>query len=145
MSSKELGEMLKSVKEFATIKHVLERNSRIIKVRNDLKVKSLDCKVLSVMLNDILRHNTVLKMEDEDFIFIRRAYNVKSLRQKELEQKNRSRFDEPDHIEKHLGHTVDSEDEEKSQESIKRLKTVFKKLLFLNMKRMLDILKSQPT
>lgn len=80
MTAKDLGNMLSSVKEFATIKHVLERNSGIIKVRNDLKIKALDCKILSIMLTDIQRSGTVLKVEDEDFIFLRRALNVKSLR-----------------------------------------------------------------
>ena len=70
--------MLSSVKEFATIKHVLERNSEIIRIKSNMKIKSLDCKVLSIMLNDIMRHKTVLKIEDEDHIFIRRAISIKS-------------------------------------------------------------------
>jgi hypothetical protein len=70
--------MLASVKEFATIKHVLERNSELIRIKSNMKIKALDCKVISIMFNDILRHKTVLKIEDEDHIFIRRAINVKS-------------------------------------------------------------------
>jgi hypothetical protein len=60
----QLDNMLESVKEFATIKHVLERNSELIKVKNNMKIKTLDCKVLSIMFNDIMRHKSVLKIED---------------------------------------------------------------------------------
>lgn len=70
--------MLSCVKEFSTIKHVLERNSELIKVKSSMKVKALDCKILSIMFSDIMRHKSVLKIEDEDHIFIRRAINIKS-------------------------------------------------------------------
>lgn len=56
----------------------MERSSEIIKVKENFKVKTVDCKVLSIMLNDIMHHKTVLKVEDEDYIFIRRALNIKS-------------------------------------------------------------------
>ena len=70
--------MFARIKEFSTVKQVLERNSEFIKVKDNHRVKSLDCKVMSVMLTDLIRHKAVLKVEDEDFIFIRRAHNLKS-------------------------------------------------------------------
>ena len=70
--------MFSSVKEYATVKQLMERNSEIIKLKEDYKVKAVDCKIMSLMLTDIMRHKTVLKVEDEDFIFIRRAINNKS-------------------------------------------------------------------
>jgi hypothetical protein len=56
----------------------MERNSEFIKVNDGLRVKAVDCKVLSIMLNDLLRHKAVQKIEDESYIFIRRAHNVKA-------------------------------------------------------------------
>lgn len=49
-------------------------------------MKTVDCKIMHTMLQDLLRYKTVFKVVDEDFIFIRRAYNAKSLREKELKK-----------------------------------------------------------
>ena len=70
--------MFGKVKEYSTIKQIFERNAEIIRIKHNHKVKAIDCKVISLMINDILRHKSVLKIEDEDFIFIRRAINIKS-------------------------------------------------------------------
>lgn len=79
MNEKQLSQMFGSVKQYSTIKEVMDRNSEIVRVKDGVKVKAIDCKVLSIMLTDILRHKTVLKVEDEDFIFLRRAINIKSM------------------------------------------------------------------
>ena len=69
--------MFAQIKEFATIKHILEKNSEFIRIKEGLRVKSLDCKLLSAMLSDLMRHNMILKVEDEHFIFIRRAIKTR--------------------------------------------------------------------
>ena len=42
------------------------------------RVKSIDCKVMSVLVEDVLRQKVMAKVEDDNFIFIRRAVDVKS-------------------------------------------------------------------
>lgn len=54
-------------------------------------MKSIDCKIMSIMINDIIRQKTVLKIEDEDYVFIRRAFNQKSYSLKEKEDARKSK------------------------------------------------------
>ncbi len=71
--------MFSLIKEYTTIKQILERNSEFVKVPDtNQRVKTVDCKIIYSMLIDSFRHKAVLKVEDEDYIFIRRAHNVKS-------------------------------------------------------------------
>lgn len=57
----------------------MERNSDFIKIyENNQRVKTVDCKIMHTMIADLYRYKTVMKVEDEDFIFVRRAINVKS-------------------------------------------------------------------
>jgi hypothetical protein len=70
--------MFHTIKQFATIKQIMEHNSEFIRLSDSQRVKAVDCKVMSIMLTDLLRHKAVYKVEDEDYIFIRRAHNVKS-------------------------------------------------------------------
>ena len=74
--------MFSKIKEFSIIKQVMERNSEFIKLKDNFRVKAVDCKVMGIMLNDLMRHKSVLKVEDEDFIFMRRAINIKSEQKK---------------------------------------------------------------
>ena len=69
--------MFESIQEFSTLKHIMERNCEYIKVKEGVRVKSIDCKVMSTMLTDIMRRKTMMKVEDENFIFIRRAVGAK--------------------------------------------------------------------
>lgn len=69
--------MLITVQEFSTLKQIMERNSEYIKIKEGVKVKAVDCKVLSTMLTDLMRHKTMMKIEDENYIFIRRAVGAK--------------------------------------------------------------------
>ena len=79
-SKQEMSYMLANVKEFSTIKQVLAHNYSLIRVRTDMKVKSLDCKMLSALLVDLQRHKLMLKVEDDGYVFVRRELDVKSLR-----------------------------------------------------------------
>ena len=46
-------------------------------VFNKRRIKSIDCKLMSVLIEDALRAKTVEKISDENYIFIRRAVDVK--------------------------------------------------------------------
>lgn len=118
----------------------MERNSDYIRATEDSsRVKSIDCQIIHTMLQDALRHNTVLKVEDEDFIFVRRALSHKSKIRNDKTKKTRD-IQESDNnalIDNHV-------ETEESRESKIRQKIVFKKLIFLNTRRMLEILKFKP-
>lgn len=61
----------------------MERNSEFIRTGNEgNRIKAIDCKMMSIMLTDLARHKTVLKVEDEDYILVRRAFNIKSQQKK---------------------------------------------------------------
>lgn len=97
---------------------------------------------MSIMLTDILRHKTVLKVEDEDFVFLRRAINIKSMQQMQKKKQIRESLQSEGDLSARIGAQMDSEE---SKESLKRQKVIFKKLLFLNTRRMLEILKYKQT
>ena len=65
------------MKEYSTVKSILEGNSEHIVFKKQ-RVKSIDCKVMSVLMEDVLRQKVMAKVEDDNFIFIRRAVDVKS-------------------------------------------------------------------
>lgn len=61
------------VSEYSTIKQIMERNADFIRVNDDNKrIKTIDCKIMFTMLQDLIRYNTFMKVVDDDFIFIRR-------------------------------------------------------------------------
>ena len=62
----------------------MERNSDFIRIyENNQRVKTVDCKIMYTMIADLFRYKTVMKVEDEDFIFVRRAINIKSQNKQE--------------------------------------------------------------
>lgn len=52
---------------------------------NKSRLKTVDCKVLSVLFEDAMRQKAVSKIKDDNFIFIRRAVDVQT--KVELEKK----------------------------------------------------------
>ena len=77
-SANNLGAIHKNIKEYSTLKKILERNSDFIKLNDDTpRVKTIDCSIMSTMINDALRNKTVLKVEESDYIFIRRSIGQK--------------------------------------------------------------------
>lgn len=72
--------MFTKIKEFATIKRLMERNCEYIRFENSQRIKTVDCKVLYIAVADMLRHKTVLKVEDENYVFIRRAIGVRQMK-----------------------------------------------------------------
>ena len=69
--------MFGQIKEFSTLKQIFERNAEFIKVKDGVRIKSIDCKLLSTMVIDLMRHSIIQKVEDENYIFIRRARNIR--------------------------------------------------------------------
>ena len=58
------------------MKLILEGNAEMV-VYNRRRIKSIDCKLMSVLIEDALRAKTVEKLADDNFIFIRRAVDTK--------------------------------------------------------------------
>ena len=137
VNEREFEVIFREIREYSTIKHVLEGNSERV-IFNKQRVKSIDCQVMSVLFQDVLRHKTVSKLEDENFIFIRRAIDVKTrasldkriAERKKLGEEVAAYVTEPNT-------NVDIEDRDKSH---KRLKHAVRKLVNLNTNRMLDVL-----
>ena len=77
LSEREFEQVFRQIREYSTVKQILEGNSEKV-IFNNQRVKSIDCAVMSVLLQDVIRHKTVSKIEDENFIFIRRAVDVKT-------------------------------------------------------------------
>ena len=53
----------------------MEKNSTF--VRDSQRIKMIDCHVMHIMFADLEAHNNILKVDDDDFIFIRRTNNHK--------------------------------------------------------------------
>ena len=66
--------MQRYIKEYSTFKHILERNSDFVRLSDQSpRIKTVDCYILYTMIQDAIRYKNVLKVEDEEYIFIRRA------------------------------------------------------------------------
>ena len=53
----------------------MEKNSNY--VRDSQRLKIVDCHIMQTMLSDLAAHRNILKVQDDDFIFIRRTTNRK--------------------------------------------------------------------
>jgi hypothetical protein len=53
----------------------MEKNSSF--VRDSQKIKIVDCHIMQTMLADLAAHKNILKVQDDDFIFIRRTSSRK--------------------------------------------------------------------
>ncbi len=75
--------MFNQIKEYAVVKQIMEKNSEYIRIydRNQ-RVKTVDCKVLHAMVADVLHCKTVMKVQEDEFIFIRRSLNMKQQKEK---------------------------------------------------------------
>ena len=68
--------MYQDVREYSTAKAIFEGNSEYI-VYKKQRVQSVDCKVMSVLFEDVLRQKVIAKVEDDNYIFIRKSVSVK--------------------------------------------------------------------
>lgn len=93
--------MQNQIKEYSTIKHIMDRNADVIRVSDDSpKVKSVDCQVMFTMIQDAVRYRTVLKVQDDHYIFVRRAMSVMAYNQSE-KKKNKEFLDSDAHLVDH--------------------------------------------
>ena len=68
--------MFYQIKEYTTLKRIYDQNSELV-ILNKTRVKAIDCKVLSVLFEDARRFKAIAKVHNDNFIFIRRAVDVK--------------------------------------------------------------------
>lgn len=93
---------------------------------------------MNVLFEDVLRQKTVSKVEDENFIFIRRAVDVKTHAANERRADERAKLGED--VLLHVPEPMTNVDFEESGRSEKRLKHAVRKLVNLKTGRMLDVL-----
>jgi hypothetical protein len=74
--------ILANIKEFVTLKQVFDDNSEMVRIDKQ-RVKAVDCKVISILVEDALRQKAVAKIRDDNYIFIRRAVDVQTKAQLE--------------------------------------------------------------
>lgn len=65
-----------------TLKQVFDDNSEMVRIDKQ-RVKAVDCKVISILVEDALRQKAVAKIRDDNYIFIRRAVDVQTKAQLE--------------------------------------------------------------
>lgn len=120
------------------MKQIFDDNSEMIKV-NQQKVKACDCKVLSVLFEDAMRQKAIAKIKDDNYIFIRRAVDVKTKVQ--LETQARERAQMGSEVKQHVDYIKTSaEFEQKSHDAQKLNKHIARKLIYAQTKRLLKIL-----
>lgn len=127
-----------SIKEYTTFKLILDDNSEMITV-NKHKIKACDCKVLSVLFEDAMRQKAISKIKDDNYIFIRRAVDVKA--KVELENRAREKALMGSEVAAHVDNIkTSSEFEQKTTEARKLNKHVVSKLIHAHTKRLLKII-----
>lgn len=125
------------MREYSTVKQIMDHNCEQV-VYNKQRVKSLDCQIMSVLFEDILRHKTVAKMEDENYIFIRRAMDVKTKAAIERREKERAKLGED--VVAYVDNPKTNADFEDHYKRDKRMKHAVRKLVNARTSRILDII-----
>lgn len=93
---------------------------------------------MSVLFEDVLRHKIVSKIEDENYIFIRRAVDVKTRANIDRRREERSKLGSD--VALVAAEPLTDADFEDRYKSEKRLKHAVRKLINLRTNRMLNIL-----
>lgn len=93
---------------------------------------------MSVLFEDVIRHKTVAKMEDENFIFIRRAVDVKT--RANLERRKEEREKLGSDVAMYVNDPMTNVEIEEKDKGARRMKHAIRKLVNLNSARMLKIL-----
>lgn len=123
------------------MKLILEGNAEMV-VYNRRRIKSIDCKLMSVLIEDALRAKTVEKLADDNFIFIRRAVDTKERARIQERQAARAAVDKGLQYAENPLTNADFEDK---LDSLKRSKHAMQKLLHHSTSRILDIIGYQAT
>ena len=137
LSEPEFQVVFDQVREYSTVKQIMEQNCEQV-VYNKQRVKSLDCQIMSVLFEDILRHKTVAKMDDENFIFIRRAMDMKTRAAIERREAERAKLGED--VASYVENPKTNADFEDHYKRDKRMKHAVRKLVNTRTSRILAIL-----
>jgi len=105
---------------------------------NKTRVKAIDCKVLSVLFEDARRYKAIAKVHNDNFIFVRRAVDVKQ--KFELEKKANEKNKLGGDIENYVDHPQTSADFEMKIAASKINKAIVNKLVHTHTKRLLKII-----
>lgn len=77
LNEREFELIHREIREYSTLKQILEGNSEKV-LYNKQRVKSIDCQIMNILLEEVLRQKTIAKVGDENFIFIRRAVDIRT-------------------------------------------------------------------
>ena len=72
-----MDQFIDDIREFSTIKQVLDTTSEMVTLQG-IKVKSLDCKMIYVLMDEIIRVQEFAKVDDDNYVFIPRSLDPKS-------------------------------------------------------------------
>jgi len=137
VDEKQFNEISTQIREYSTVKFILEGNDEYI-VYKKQRVKSIDCKVMNVLIEDVIRQKTMAKVEDENFIFIRRAVDVKS--RKKLNKRANQRAAMGADVFDQVARPETNIDQEDRHAAEKRNKFAVKKLIHCKTARLLEII-----
>lgn len=129
-------ELFNKVREYSTLKQILANNEEMV-VFNKRRVKSIDCKLMSTLLEDAIRAKTVEKLADDNFIFIRRAVDTKERARLQERAAYKKQREEQGHFGDNPMGEADFEDR---LEALKRMKHAVRKLVYLNTSRILEVI-----
>lgn len=137
LSEHEFETVFNQIREYSTVKQIMANNAESV-IFNKQRVKSVDCQIMSVLFEDILRHKNVAKMEDENYIFIRRAMDVKT--KASLERRAKERQELGEDVVSYVENPKTNIDFENHYKRDKRMKHAVRKLVNARITRILDII-----
>lgn len=138
ISPENIDALHNSIKQYSTIKLIMEKNSTY--VRDSQRVKIVDCHIMQIILADLAAHKNILKVQDDNFIFIRRTTNRYKQQQVPNNKRTKDTLESDNLFIDNQSNAKNHTDTEASKESRTRQKAIFKKLLFFDTRKMLSIL-----
>ena len=66
---------IEDIREFSTIKQIFEENSEMVKYGGK-RVKAIDCKVMCILIGEVVNNADISEVQDDNYVFIRRAVDV---------------------------------------------------------------------
>ena len=136
-SADDFDTMYQDVREYSTAKAIFEGNSEYIVFKKQ-RVQSVDCKVMSVLFEDVLRQKIIAKVEDDNYIFIRKSVNVKD--RARIDKKSAQRRRMGSEVAEYVDDPKTNVDFEEKVEAEKRNDKAVKRLTYLKTQRMLEII-----
>ena len=109
---------------------------------NDRRVKSIDCKVMSVLIQDAIRQKAITKIKDDEYTFIKKTSNVKARgrQQKAARQEKNMGTEVRDALKNDEATFASADIEYKLKLQEKRQRHIVRRLQYLNTDRLLGIL-----